>query len=39
MIQALHLDELVDVTTHDLIRRHTREDLELLSSEGILRPR
>ena len=38
MIQVLHLDELVDVTTYDLVGRHTKEDLELLSNEGIMRP-
>ena len=38
VIQVLHLDELVDVTTHDLVGRHSREDLELFNSEGILRP-
>ena len=34
-----YLDELMDVTTHNLIRRHTREDPELLCSKGILCPR
>ena len=38
MIQVLHLDELVDVMTYDLVGRHAKEDLELLSSEGILHP-
>ena len=37
MIQVLHLDELVDVMTYDLVGRHAKED-QLLSSEGILRP-
>ena len=39
MPKVHYLDELVDVTTHNLVRRHTREDLELLCSEGIMCPR
>ena len=38
MIQVLHLDELVDVMTYDLVGRISKEELELLSSEGILHP-
>ena len=34
-----HLEEFVDMTTHDLTGRYTREDLELLGGEDIMRPR
>ena len=29
----------MDMTTHDLARKHAREDVELFSGEGILCPR
>ena len=37
--QVHYLDELVDVTTHELIRRHAREDLKIFNGESILCPR
>ena len=37
--QVYYLDELVDVMTHHLIGGHSKEGVELVSREGILRLR
>ena len=34
--QVHYLDEFVDMVIHNLVRGHAREDLMLLSHEGIL---
>ena len=37
--QVHYLDEFVDMTTHNLVKGHAKEDPQLLSSESLLCPR
>ena len=39
MVQVYYLDEVVDVTTHNLVGWHARKNLEVFSGEGVLCPR
>ena len=36
--QVHYLNEFVDMTSHNLIGRHTRENLQVLSSDDLIRP-
>ena len=37
--QVHYLDKFVDMTTHNLVGGHTREDLQFLSSDDLMYPR